>query len=142
MGLVWLVSVTLVALALYAIAREGSRSGSAIFILYIGLVFWLLSSLLAWLWGWWPLAGAIAWLVVGFWVLVVLINVFGNVPQRIPRRPPSAPPGPVGRSQTTDGRESWTPAVRTTLTSGVLDGLCTWEQCRLCAKGKAYHRWS
>src|SRR5262249_37741839 len=96
-GLVWIVGVTFVSWMLYAIALYPVR-GLMAFLLAVGLLIWLMSGLLAWLWGRWPLVGAVVWVIVAFWTAVMLFNIFIEGRAReAPRRPPSAPPGPTGR---------------------------------------------
>ena len=47
-GLVWVLAVALTGLSFYAMAQEGIQDG--IVLLAGGLLFWLVSGLLAWLW--------------------------------------------------------------------------------------------
>jgi hypothetical protein len=56
MGLVWVLAVALTGLSFYAMAQEGIQDG--IVLLAGGLLFWLVSGLLAWLWSRQPPLGA------------------------------------------------------------------------------------
>jgi hypothetical protein len=96
-GIVWLIAVTIVGEMLYAIFRYDPQWEMSLF-LYVGLLFWLLSGLTAWLWGWWPLVGALAgWLVVLLALFMILASC--ELSSSSPRRLPPVPPGPVGRLQ-------------------------------------------
>jgi hypothetical protein len=100
-GTVWAIGVVVAGYGLYGIIGVPVPQWEAAFVFSIGLLFWLVGGLLAWLWGWWPLVGAMA----AFLVLMLTFNLFVSVTERTPRRPPLCLPvrwdfseqRPVGR---------------------------------------------
>jgi hypothetical protein len=91
LGLVWAASVILAGMGLYAMARYPVL-WEHFLLLHLGLETWLISGLLAWLWGWRPFLGGMA-----FWLLVLaLILTSLASPSSLLVVPPSVPPGPIG----------------------------------------------
>ena len=91
-GLVWLRGVTWTGLGLFEIVEGGLYAG--LLGLDFGLLWWLTSGLLAWLWNWWPrlMATPLAAGIIGSVFLSVAVDHMVRGPR--PDSPvPAAPPG-------------------------------------------------